>query len=314
MKRIIVTEEEKKSILNLYHSKKIISEQSRFIARLLGSTADDIMKNFGDDAVRSMDDVFSKIFSNPQNIVSKNGTQFLKSASGSEIPFTQIKTAIEAVAQGKVTANQVANYLPRQLADGTEFRNVMIKSLESRAAKQSTQSITKLPIGKVGEHFKNFAKKMGGWLQITNVKGNMSGWKFHVYADNLDEVAFLYEKLLPIVNKYGAGFKAAGEQMLERLSQNAVQKGKGVTIYLPSEVIANGQQKNFLDEIQSAISGYRKTGQISGDRMVTGNIGYRYELSQPIDPTKGVNSSQYQSLYKANEGGGHNIAGNKDIF
>ncbi len=48
--------------------------------------------------------------------------------------------------------------------------------------------------------------------------------------------------------------------------------------------------------------------------MITKNIGYRYELSQPIDPTKGVDMKQYTSLYKSNEGGGHNIEGNLDLF
>jgi hypothetical protein len=180
--------------------------------------------------------------------------------------------------------------------------------------KKISQEVNRLPIGSVGQSFKEMASEIGGWIQPKNIVGNMSGWKFHVYADNLDEVAFLYEKLLPVVNKHGAGMKLASSQVLDILSQNAVQKGKGVTLYIPSNVVAKNTQKDFLSDIQSAINGYKKSGQISGDEMITNNIGYRYELSKPIDASKGVNMDEYRALYKSNEGGPHNIQGNPDLF
>ena len=155
---------------------------------------------------------------------------------------------------------------------------------------------------------------MLGWAQVTRPKGNMSGWKFHVYADNLDEVAYLYEKLLPLVNKYGAGLKLAGGKSLKVLAANPDQTGKGVTIYLPSKTFVNNMLDDFVSDLQSAISGYTKKGNISGDRMITNNIGYRYELLRPINPKIGVDDSQYRALYSPNQGGSHNIPNNPDLF
>ena len=194
----------------------------------------------------------------------------------------------------------------------TAGKNVVTKSDD--VIKKISQESSRLPIGAVGQSFKEMASEIGGWIQPNNVVGNMSGWKFHVYADNLDEVSFLYEKLLPVANKHGAGMKLASSEMLNRLAQNPVQKGKGVTLYLPSNVIAKNAQKYFLSDIQSAINGYKKSGQISGDKMITDNIGYRYELSKPIDASKGVNMNEYRALYKSNEGGPHNMQGNPDLF
>jgi len=309
-----ISQEEKNRILEMHSPKKIISEQKKFLAKLFGGSVDDIFKMFSDDAVKSMDDVFAKIFTKPINLVQKGSQQFLKSASGAEVSMKTVQDAIQLVTQGKLKASEIATYLPRQLADGSEFRSIIVSNLEKRGVQKFSQTASKLPLGEVGQDFKNVASRMNGWIQITNNKGNMSGWKFHVYADTLDEVAFLYEKLLPVVKKYGVGFKAGSGPMMERLAQNAVQKGKGVTLYLPSEVISQNTQKEFLSDLQSAIKGYEKTGQISGDRMITNNIGYRYELSKPIDASKGVDMSQYKALYKANEGGGHNIPGNPDLF
>lgn len=208
--------------------------------------------------------------------------------------------------------------IEREVADGLiknkEILNQEMKRISDDLLKNSKRTISELPLGNLGKDFKELASKQTGWIQATNPIGNYSGWKFHVYADNLDEVAFLYEKLLPVVNQHGAGMKLASSQVLDRLATNAVQKGKGVTIYLPSNVVAKNSQREFLKDIQSVLKDYKKSGQISGDRMITDNIGYRYELSKPINGARGVDSKQYQSLYKANKGGGHNIPGNPDLF
>ena len=318
MKNFIITEDKKKSILGKHYSKQMINE-NKFLAKFFTGTADDIVKNFGNDAAKSLDDVFAKVYSHSRNIVSKAEGAVIKLLSGAEIPIKTLQDAIKLVGQGKLQASEVLKYVPRQLADGSEFRNLMQKAFEKKGVQKVTQStaqgISKLPLGGVGQSFKEMASQIGGWLQIKNVVGNMSGWKFHVYADNLDEAAFLYEKLLPIVNKHGAGMKVASSQMLDRLSQSTIQKGKGVTLYLPSSVIEKNAQKEFLSDIQSAIKGYEKSGQISGDRMITNNIGYRYELSKPINASKGVDMNQYSQLYKSNESGAtHNITGNPDLF
>ena len=134
MSKLVITEEEKKSILNKYFQDRVLNEQKEFLAKLFGSSVDDIFKNFGDDAVKTMDDLFAKVFTKPGNMVTKGTQQFVKSASGSEVPMKQIQDAIRLVGEGKLQVSQVVNYLPRNLADGTEFRSVFQQALESKGA------------------------------------------------------------------------------------------------------------------------------------------------------------------------------------
>lgn len=189
-----------------------------------------------------------------------------------------------------------------------------MKRISDDLLKNSKQTISELPLGNLGKDFKEMATKKTGWISVRNPSGNYSGWKFHVYADTVDEAAFLYEKLLPVVNQYDAGMKVASSQMLDGLAKNVLQKGKGVTIYIPASVVAKNSQRQFLKDVQSAVKDYGKSGQISGDRMITDNIGYRYELLKPINSAKGVDINQYGALYLKNQGGPHNIKGNPDIF
>lgn len=318
MKNFVISKEEKNRILEMHSPKKILSEQLQNLRRFFGGNVDDLFKMFSDDVVKSLDDVFAKIISNPKNVYVRGSEYYVKSASGMEIPAKDIQDLVSAVVQGKRDAASISKYLPGKLADGSEFRNIITSALETKGSKIAGQgtgkAVSKLTLGKLGQDFKEMASQIGGWIQAKSAVGNMSGWKFHVYADNLDEAAFLYEKLLPVANKHGAGMKVASSQMLDRLAQNTVQKGKGITLYLPSSVVAKKAEKEFLSDIQSAIKGYEKSGNISGDKMITNNIGYRYELSQPIDPSKGVDMKQYSIMYKGNEGGGHNIQGNPDLF
>ena len=300
-------------IVNETKQSELLSEQYQFLRKYFGSVADDLIRKFDDGAVQKIESAVAKGLSNRANYVVKNGETFLLSKSGTEVPLKTLNDALKAVADGKYTMDDIVLYFPRQLADGTEFRSLFAALKPKPQVGAGLASSSKLPLTQLGIDFKN-AISQRGWVQPVDIKGNMSGWKFHVYADNLDEVAYLYEKLLPLVNKYGTGFKLAGGEKLKQLATNPNQIGKGVTIYLPSKTFANNMVDDFVSDLQSAISGYTKKGNISGDRMITNNIGYRYELSRPINPKIGVDDSQYFSLYSSNQGGPHNIPNNPDLF
>jgi Asp-tRNA(Asn)/Glu-tRNA(Gln) amidotransferase B subunit len=149
MRKFILTEDDKNYILGLYNSKVILSEGG--LSKFFGGTVDDIIKNYGDDAVRTLDDVFAKIYSKASNIVSKAEGTFIVSASGAEVPITTIQSLIKLVGEGKIQANQVLNYLPRNLADGTEFRSVLQQAME----KKGVQNIAK----QAGKQLSQFESK-----------------------------------------------------------------------------------------------------------------------------------------------------------
>lgn len=200
--------------------------------------------------------------------------------------------------------------------------NQEMKRISDDLLKNSKQTISELPLGNLGKNFKEYARtykgrgkdgKLNGWdwIEPISTVGNSSGWKFHIFSADLNDVAYLYENLLPVVQKYGAGFKVASLSTLASLSKGGTQFGKGAVIYIPSDVIKKGNLNNFLSEIKSAISGYKVKGNVFGDRMIDDRIGYRYEFNKPVNPSKGLPSST--GSYRTNDGN-YNIPGNPDLF
>ena len=179
-KKIILSESELVKLV-----RKVISEQAQFLRKLLGSNFDDIMKSYGDDATRSLDDVLGKAFSKPGNVVTKGGEQYLKSASGAEISVNIIKGGLDQVAKGKLSPEDVLKFLPRQLADGTDFRIVFQNAFDKRIAginAAGRQTALKPLTGVMSDSspFRNMSILNNGWItqnsknidfsQITNAK------------------------------------------------------------------------------------------------------------------------------------------------
>ena len=171
MRKFILTEDDKNYILGLYNSKVILSEGG--LSKFFGGTVDDIIRNYGDDAVRTLDDAFAKIYSKAGNIVSKAEGTFIISASGAEVPTTTIQSLIKLVGEGKVQPNQVLNYLPRRLADGTEFRSILQQAFE----KKGVQNIAK----QAGKQLSQFESKFllkncvnNGYCDVKNILSNFN--------------------------------------------------------------------------------------------------------------------------------------------
>jgi hypothetical protein len=155
--------------------KLILSEQGG-LSKFFGGTVDDIIRNYGDDAARTLDDVFAKIYSKSSNIISKAEGTFIVSASGAEVPITTIQSLIKLVGEGKVQANEVLNYLPRRLADGTEFRSVLQQAMEKKGVQ-------------------NIAKQAGKQLSQFESKFLLKNCFNSSYCDSKPILSNLYSKL-----------------------------------------------------------------------------------------------------------------------
>lgn len=312
--RIILLESQVNNLKTNLNEQGIVGGLMKLFGRTkLGSKIGSKIANFIMGGEQVAVKAIKKGLENPNNYKTVNGKGFVIADNGANIPIDAINSMVDDIAHGKVTVDQALSNFPKKLKDGTDFKELFGNIPKKQSPSMVDSEIGKL-LGDAGKAFKQMAQNRG-WVQVTNVKGNMSGWKFHVYADNLDEASYLYEKLLPIVNKYEAGLKIAGGDMLNNLIKSTNQRGKGVTIYVPSNVFANNKMSIMVSDIKTAVGSYKKSGKIMGDKMITPNIGYRYEFSQPINPKKGVDMSTYKKLYDANRGdGGYNIPNNPDIF
>lgn len=169
------------------------------------------------------------------------------------------------------------------------------------------------------------------WKSIGSGSGFSSGWKFHVFGEDIKDAVYLTDVLTPVINKYGAHGKVGGtgQIALDAFKPGGYQYGKqGVTIYIPVDVINSNLQKQMFKDIQTAISGYKKGGTISGDKALTPAIHYRYELLGPIDSKTGISTvspgidpitkkplpSDYSNMYSANDGGPYKPDDVPDIF
>lgn len=223
MKNFIITEDEKKSILSKNYSKQIINEQ-KFLTKFFTGTADDIVKNFGDDVAKSLDDVFAKVYSHSGNIVSKAEGVVIKSLSGAEVPITTIQSLIKLVGEGKIQANQVLNYLPRKLADGTEFRNLMQQALE----KKGVQNIAK----QAGQQLSQFESKFllkncvnNGYCDVKNILSN-----FYSKLNNVAKLSNFTPSKVKIIEKSNVGGREIINVTLEDGTPVLFYKSSGANV------------------------------------------------------------------------------------
>jgi hypothetical protein len=171
--KFLITEEEKNEIRKLHNLQEEVLMEQSWLKKLIGTSADDLVKLFGDDAVKTFETLLSKSLQNSKTFVSRNGMNFLKSASGKEIPMKTIEDAIEAVSQGNIAASDIAKYLPQKLADGSEFRSVFLNSFSKKV--QKIEQKTSGQIGAAARNITSFEKNF--LLNNCHSAGNCPGIK-----------------------------------------------------------------------------------------------------------------------------------------
>lgn len=100
--------------------------RSSIIGRLLGTKlVSKLEANYGDDAVRILDNLFAAAESRSGNIITGVDKKlYLVSASGKKWSMETIKKVIDGVASGKLPASDL-ELLPKTLKDGQEFRKII---------------------------------------------------------------------------------------------------------------------------------------------------------------------------------------------
>jgi hypothetical protein len=133
-KKFVISEQERSNILKMYG---LITEQGLgSLERLITKkAASNLEKNLGRDAVEDLDRIMKNSFEDASGMMTRNlertaaGELFIKSASGTKIAASDLETLITYIEKHP----ERADMLPRQLADGTEFRSKVKDVLEKRA-------------------------------------------------------------------------------------------------------------------------------------------------------------------------------------
>jgi len=306
--KIIITEEEKNNILSLYNineqlkslddifkgvrkSKFLDLDDSRNLIKISKNIAYDV--HFVADNSKNIDEFGAKLIS------------FFRQDMDEEKAILATNNLLKSVAE--TTGHKTARDYYNSIKGVKPTNNIKktFKSVNEMSKNELEKLLNKLPND----------RNVDGWRYFGRKTTSMSGWKFHVYGEDLYDSVFLYEKLLSVANKWGADAKVSGENIQVFTNLKSPQWGKqGASIYIPPEVISKGQVNDMLLDIQSAITQYSKKGNISGDQMITNNIGYRYDFNQPINYKKGVDTYSEGGGYRANEGGDYKPSGVIDLF
>lgn len=145
--------------------KRVISENKigqQFLRRFFSNNADDIIKNLSDDAVKELDGLLSKVF-NPKNM---SGGMIL-SQSGAKISKNTIEDIIRLSSTGKLDIDTVINRLPRNLADGTKFR----ETIKDIVSKKRPTNVVKLHNFKSGTSVSSeYFKQNSNLIDFTNIR------------------------------------------------------------------------------------------------------------------------------------------------
>ena len=159
-------------------------------------------------------------------------------------------------------------------------------------------------------HDEVFGKGMGS----DNDKFPSSGWKLHVYGENVPDSASIVLATARFLREREIPFKVATRNFYQLCPPPHKQHGKAATIYLPMRYIHNRGIFDLISEIVGLLkdSGYSKSGKISGDKHHEGSIHYRYGMKIPM-LYEGFNAKLSQDNYRANDGN-YNIYSNTDLF
>jgi hypothetical protein len=138
MSRIIITEEEKNSILGKYYSNQQLNEQKLpFVQKLMGyfskKSGANLARNVADDALNALNNVLTTARKEVNMVKGKNQ---LRSANKNTppIPMENIEQSVEKVLNGQITKEKLIGGVPRFLPDGYPFRDELSKSIDKLLA------------------------------------------------------------------------------------------------------------------------------------------------------------------------------------
>lgn len=139
----------------------------------------------------------------------------------------------------------------------------------------------------------------------------ISGWKFHIYGDSVEDSEFLEKYISPILLKHGWSHKIATSGRYSVTNQQGI---KGMTAYAPTPdalpkmipAVYNALTTNkYREDKQTDIS------KMKGDKPINKFMTYRYDLSIPADKVADMQPNEAMKYYRP-ASGNYNIENNPD--
>lgn len=139
----------------------------------------------------------------------------------------------------------------------------------------------------------------------------ISGWKFHIYGDSVEDSEFLEKYISPILLKHGWSHKIATSYRYSVTNQQGI---KGMTAYAPTP----DALPKMIPAVYNALTTnkYRENKQtdiskMTGDKPINKFMTYRYDLSIPADKVAGMQPNEVMKYYRP-ASGNYNIENNPD--
>jgi hypothetical protein len=138
-----------------------------------------------------------------------------------------------------------------------------------------------------------------GYFLTLGTPETFSGWKAHVYADNVDDaIAILHRVRLDIAqpdNPEGWGAKVATQQFFDYTNGGHKQRGKAVTLYFPKKANVEKDIEWLVREMEGIPK--RQQREIEGDDYRGNGVSIRFELSRNA-PDRDLDYQEYQKYYE----------------
>lgn len=135
---------------------------------------------------------------------------------------------------------------------------------------------------------------MSTYFETKAMPATLSGYKAHIYCEDLDQVEIAWNRVKDEVDLWGWGAKIAGPRFFDLVDPGHKQWGKGVTIYFPRR----DEWKSDLDHLVRLMAGRPENVQkpIAGDTYAGNGVSWRFEFSP--DPGYDILPGDVMRWYK----------------
>ena len=222
---------------HIFTNMKYVITEPQLRVLMEGKIPPTLMKLFGAQTAKKMDQIFLKNIDNIESwfsqliaaeqkvLITKSGQQYLRTSIGVDFPSSSLKSILDLASVGKINKSNMEQYLnliPEKFYNNIDFRNNIrrilnstIERVEQGAGKAATQKVTtqankSVPVNKVTKQSTKIApstSKISFKMASPDESFKIAGWLDQKFYESLgkrhDEITDAqFEKMLPETKEY----------------------------------------------------------------------------------------------------------------